>query len=171
MNNVCGKCRKFNCSGECVECYTDEKVTTVKWIYAIFIVIWIIVILLFKIYTLPFPVLLTVPVILFAIAFINASKLSEDVESEMSKIVYFPLIIIIAINVIIWCNKNQVENIKLISTCIIISMIFLLISSLDLWINRCWIFAYRHVQSAFETMAVGLIIYSLIAYGVSFKFS
>lgn len=153
------------------ECYNKSQITTIRCIYVLFIIIWIVTIYFFSIYKLPYSILLVIPILLFLVALINAPKLSEDVESEMSKIIYLPVVIIVAVNVITWTHKESMDNLRQITICIIISIVFILISSFDLWVNKCWIFAYRHVQSAFETMSVSLIIFAIIVYGVSFKLS
>lgn len=155
-----------NCNNKV--CYNKDKIFTVRIIYSIFIVLWILIIYLSSIYMLQYSWLLIIPIIMFLIAIINAPNLSEAVETEMSKIIYFPMLIIVCINALIWIGKDYTGDVKLISKCIFLAIIFLLLSSVDLWVNTKWIYAYRHIQSAFETLSVGLIIFTVIIYGMSF---
>lgn len=150
------------------KCYDKNKTFYVRLIYCIFIVLWILTIYITSIYKLDYSFLLIIPIIMFIIAIVNAPYLSEIVETEMSKIIYFPMLIIICINSLIWIGKDYRGDVKLITKCIFIAIVFLLLSSLDVWINENWIYLYRHIQSAFETLSVSLIIFTVIIFGLSF---
>lgn len=148
------------------ECY---KVEVVRCLYVVFILVWIVTIYALLIYKLPYSYILVIPVIFFIAAMINARDLSEEVESEMSRIIFFPLMIVVSVNIVAWIGKDYIGNLKLTIRCIIVAIVFLLISSYDFWVHRDYLFAYRHAQSAFETMAITLIIYVVIIYGASFS--
>jgi len=169
--DICDEADVIHC--ECCndKCYDDDKIKTVRWIYIIFIIIWICTIYFFSIYKIKYAIILMLPIILFIIAIINAPYLCEEVESELFKIIYFPMIIIVSINLFSWLSKDNINDGKILIRCIFISIVFLLLSSLDIWMNKKWIFAYRHVQSAFELMSVTLIIFVVIIYGISYTSS
>lgn len=151
-------------------CYGKDKCWSLKIIYLVAIIVWIVIVVCFSLYKLPFSYLLIIPPILFCFTISNGSYINIEVESEIGRIIYFPMLVILCINLYNWIAKDTSGNGEKMIHCIFIAMVSLLLSSVDIWTHKKWIFAIRHISSVFETYTISLIVYVIILYGFSRKY-
>lgn len=161
----------MECSNEEKSCCYDEYksyCTKVVYIFASFI--WFILIVYFDLISLPFSYLLIFPFIYFSFIIYNSDCLSAEVETEVIRVIYFSMLIILGVNLYKWISEGYIQYSKYnkkMSICIFIAFVSLLLSSLDMWIDRKYIFLTRHIRSAFESITVFLLTYVVILYGFS----
>lgn len=167
--NILKNNHSINIDDQCKQCYDNNKCKNLYIIYSIAIIIWVLIIYLFKIYTLPYYLLLFIPIFLFCFTMYNSSGINIEVESEIGRIIYFPMLIVVIINMYNWINKDNNIYKDQLSNCIFIALISLLLSSVDLWTHKKWIYTIRHISSILETYTIFLLIYVIIVYGSSRK--
>ncbi len=161
---------RFNEHNISKDCYNNNKCWNLKIIYLIGIIIWVVIVICFSLYKLPYSYLLIIPPIIFCFTISNGSNINIEVESEIGRIIYFPMLIIISINLYNWIIKDMGEHSEKMLHCIFIAMVTLLLSSVDIWTHKKWIYAIRHISSILETYTISLLVYVIVIYGFLRKY-
>lgn len=153
-------------------CYTTDQVKKVKTLCIIAIIVWIVIYIILGIHTLPdpyyiFKILLIVPIIIFIIAFINAPKLSDNVENVIIKFNYISVGLVVIFPLFQWIYANHTCSkptrgiyLKVLLT----GIAFSFISMYDLWFPKSEMTLFKHIKSISQTYAITLILIALYAY-------
>jgi len=143
--------------------YNPDSIFMLQIMYIIAIILWIIIILIFKLYEIDIIgwILLAIPFIVFIISFISLSGVDDEVEKFMldGNFLYFGYIIILLI--ITW--GGPIKDSKLINL-IGLGIIFLMISIMDIWVPKDVLDCVKHLESIVETLAAVIFIYILYYY-------
>jgi len=144
--------------------YSQRRSLHVKFICIILIIIWIAIILIFKLNKLSAKILLLIPIILFGFTFFNSKNLSEDVEEEMSRIILFPMMVVVGLSLFTWMHNNFLGDKNLFMKAIFIAIILIMFSSYDLWTTSKNLFIIKHLSSGLQTMAITIMIVVIISF-------
>ena len=139
---------------------------SVKLVYASAVIIWIYLILwlcLYKAHCMSV-IILTIPFILFATGFFNSSVVTEEVERSVFKTNYAGVGFLFLVPLLAWVSKGYDGDSQWFITILMVSIILILLSLVDIWVQRKWMRTYRHAISTLQTMALFLVIYSLHEY-------
>jgi hypothetical protein len=161
--NIIQNDKIFDCNKKC---YNNTQCKKLKILYLIGIIIWVLIVYFASLYKLPYSYLLILPIILFCFTISNGGYINYEVESEIARIIYFPMVIVLSVNVYNWIIKDPNEYTNKLCQCIFISLISLLLSSIDIWTDKKWIFIIKHSSSILETYAIILLSYVIIIYGL-----
>ena len=146
------------------KCYSKRRSDIVKLVYAILIVIWIALIILFNLYKLNAAILLIIPILLFTFAIFNSKNLSEDVEEHLASIILFPMMVVVGLSLFTWLHDNFTGDQNLFMKAIFLAVVLIMFSSYDLWVNRKYLFVLKHISSGLETMAISIMITLIISF-------
>ena len=145
-------------------CYEKSQHEILQVLYISAIVVWI---LLTACYGINPPndcfegTILLLPIICFAIAFCCVHAITESVEAMMLKANLLTIGLLVALPLINWSKETSVENkalfIKLAATAIILSLITLI----DFWVPKKYIYLQKHIKSILQTFAIVLLIFGL----------
>lgn len=153
------------------KCYSERKTSYVRIIYIILIIVWIFIIYFFKLNQLSAKLFLLIPILLFLFTVFNATNLSEDVEEEMSRIILFPMMVVVGLSLFTWMHEKFEGDRDLFMKAIFISVILIMLASYDLWISRKNLFIIKHLSSGLQTMAITIMIVVIISFiNVNYNF-
>lgn len=144
--------------------YGANKGWWVFGVYAIAILIWVVIVLYFRMYVAPGGWVLLLPIFVFFIAIIYSSELCQLVETEMFKANHLSVGLVFALTLLIWMGKDYTGDVRMFSATIIIAMVMTLLALIDVWVPREWLYVNKHVRSALQTMSITLFIFGLITY-------
>jgi len=147
--------------------YEAWTVVVLRICYGIMLLVWLVLIVWFKLYRLEASWLLWIPVGVFLVAMWNAPFLTYEVESEMSKVVYFPMIIVVGLALFSWMSKDYSGNGAIFGTGVLIAMVLVMISLLDVWTERRWVSVYKHGKSMLQTMSITIMITLVVSFGIA----
>lgn len=143
--------------------YTPDQIFYLQMMYIIAILVWIIIIIIFKLYeTDVFGwIILLLPFLIFTLCFISLSGIDVEVENFMlqGNFLYFGYIVIVL--VITWNKK--IKDDKLFHL-IGLGLILLMISIIDIWVTKEKLVYVKHFESISETFAAVVFIYTLYYY-------
>lgn len=140
---------------------------SVQWVYIIAIVLWIILIIMLRLYEKNdwlCWIMIIIPIILFIIGYINAKDITPDVEGSVFQSDYLSLGLIIIVPLLTWINKDYGGDRRRFIAILVSAVILNLISMIDLWLPARWLSVVKHAKSVLQTMSVFLIIYALYQY-------
>jgi len=154
------------------KCYSQRRSWSVKVIYIILIIIWIAIVLLFQLYKLSAKILLLIPILLFIFTIFNSKNLSEDVEEEMTRIILFPMMVVVGLALFTWMHTNYLGDKNLFMKAIFIAIILIMFSSYDLWTSRKNLFVVKHLSSGLQTMSLTIMIIVIISFvSINYNFN
>lgn len=143
--------------------YDDETVRQIQIIYILSAIIWICLIFFlgwFK--TRPLGLLLLViPLVVFGINFYNACHHTVDLESEMFQGNFLSFAFLITSILINW---KKVGDKRKIFKILMISLIMIMLSLIDIWVDRENLILIKHIRTALQTSALLLLAYGLYTY-------
>lgn len=135
--------------------------TRIVWlIYLIFIVIWIAIIVWGGFYRSdPFVILiLAIPILVFSINLYNTSHHTSAVASTMLKSNVLSFLFLSVSILVNWFGSGERKRIF---RALIISVFFILVSLLDIWVSEDKLIYVVHIKTALQTIALTLLIYAL----------
>lgn len=140
----------------------------IKWVYIVFIVIWIALVVFLQCYLCNDSVLwgiIVLPIIFFLIGWYNANDITAEVEDNVFQSDYLALGLIIVFPLLTWVNRDYKGKDRRRFTAILVAAIILsLFSLIDLWVPKVWLPTIKHCKSCLQTMSIVLIIYALYQY-------
>jgi len=143
--------------------YTPNQIFYLQMMYIIAVLIWVLIIILFKLYETDIIgwVILLLPFLIFTLCFTSLSGIDTEVENFMlqGNFLYFGYIVIVL--VITWNKK--IKDDKLFHL-IGLGLILLMISIIDLWVDKEKLVYIKHFESISETFAAVVFIYTLYYY-------
>lgn len=143
--------------------YKSDCVQKVQLIYIIAAIVWIIIVFVvcFSDIDIIGLVILSFPLIVFGINFSNAMVLTQEIENEMFTGNFISFGFLIAIIIINW---SKIENKGKYFTILFISLIFIMLSLVDIWVDQDNLSVAKHIRSIFQTSALSLLIFALYIY-------
>ena len=103
------------------------------------------------------------PLVIFAINFFNATVITKEVEEGMFLGNFISFGFLIAIIIINW---SKIEDKGKYFTILFISLIFIMLSLVDIWVGPENVPVTKHLRSIFQTSALALLVYALYIYYV-----
>jgi len=150
--------------------YSEKKIWYVKAFYIFAIVLWIAIILftgILRRIDMIGGLILLMAIVVFFVGYWNADHITVDVEEQLFRSNYLAVGLLIVIPLLTWINRDMTVDKKDFTIVIILSVIFIMLSLLDLWTKRGWNSVVKHVRSIFQTMAIVLLIYAFYLYYAS----
>ena len=156
--------------------YDSDLQYYIYCVYIIAIVIWCILISVFRIGLEPCSpswllLIVFIPIVIFVIGLFNCEKFDHMIGKCMFQTPIITICIILAVQYIYWIIKSESPCDMRTSThmlsLITLSIILVLLSSLDIWSNQKMIVIWNHLRHTFQTMAIVVAIYSIILYCVT----
>jgi hypothetical protein len=146
--------------------YGRRKTQTIKWIYIVASVLWVLLVVFFCLWR-PEPIsllILAIPLIIFAFGYANAQYLTVESEDGMYTGKCLAIAILIILPLLAWVDKGFTGDKKLFIRIMILSMTLAILSLMDVWLRPKWISIAKHIKSALQTGALVLLIYALYIY-------
>lgn len=143
--------------------YNKNSVINVQIAYIIAAVIWILIIFVMKLYqtNLIGWVILIIPLVVFAINYVNLTCVTKEVENEMLKGNFLSFAFLITIILINW---SKIEDKGRYFSILLLSLILLMLSLVDIWVKPENMPLMRHLKTIFQTSALALLVYALFLY-------
>ncbi len=143
--------------------YRSDCVRKVQLVYIIAAIVWIVIVFVLCFWEIDIIgiVILAFPLVVFGINFSNTSVLTHDIESEMFTGNFISFGFLIAIILINW---SKIENKGKYFTILFISLILIMLSLVDVWVDAENLSVAKHIRSIFQTTALALLIYALYLY-------
>ena len=142
--------------------YPEPIVRTIQIVYLIAIVCWILILYFLGVYCrldLAGLFILSLPVIIFAIGYINAPLQCRQTETEMVKINFLPLALLFITLLVEW-HRQRAQN-KQVYLMIFLAFTFIILSVIDVWVSRRYLIITKHIRSILQTLSAVLLIYVL----------
>lgn len=144
--------------------YADHICTGLYAVYIVAIIIWLIIVVYFRLYTVTGAFVLWLPIVVFAIGIANADELTVEVEKDMFKASYLSVGLLLALPLLAWMSKDYNGDKAQFTAVVVLAMVLTLLTLVDIWIPKKWLSVYKHGRSCLQTMAVALLIYALVTY-------
>lgn len=148
-------------------CYNDNEHSYLRLIYLCAILVWVAIIYLLNLLpprNIIEMLILLIPPAVFLIALLSVHTITESVEELMLKANLLTLGLLVALPLINWSRETTTESkatfINIAATAIILSMITLL----DFWVNRKYVYLVKHFKSILQTYAIVLLIAGLFRF-------
>ena len=145
--------------------YDDETVRQIQIVYILAAIIWVVLIFVcgwFK--TKPLGLLLlAIPLFVFAINYHNAIHPTVDLESDMFQGNFLSFAFLITVILINW---KKVGDKRKIFKILMISLVMIMLSLIDVWVDRENLILVKHVRTILQTSGLLLLAYGLYTYYV-----
>lgn len=146
--------------------YTRDKSSQVKLLYIIGLVIWILIVCCFRLYKTDVIgwIILAIPPVVFLTGYINSDKLTIEVEKENFQANYFAIGLLLVLPLLTWVNKEYKGDKSKFTKILVLAIIIVMLSLLDVWVEKRYLSVTKHAKSALQTIAVALLIYAFYSY-------
>lgn len=143
--------------------YSKSKVTYIRNIYLIGSIFWILLVSCLSLHRISCVTLaiIVIPLLVFLLGYYSCSSLNREIEDEMFKANFLTIGLIIALPLLLHVSKEYTGNANQMNLIIILSLIFSLLSLLDIWIRKKWLSVTKHIRSVLQTFALTLFILAL----------
>lgn len=149
-----------------VKKYGKKRTQSVRLVYLLSMIIWLILILVLQLYktqVIGYFILL-IPFFFYFLGYWNADQLTVEVEEKTFSMGYISISLLIVIPLVTWVEKNFHGNRWYLTKIIVVAVILALISLIDIWVRPKWITLVRHIKSALQTASLTLLVFALYAY-------
>lgn len=146
-------------------------IDTIRTMYMLAILVWIIILILIKVYTHDIVVWLMalVPIVLFIINYINLPCTIHQSSDHLLRGDFVAMAYLIAIVIIAWGKKGSFSSISQYVGILIGSVILITLSMLDFWVDTTHIVVTIHVKIVLQTMAITLLTIGVYLYFISMR--
>nr|QBK91146.1 MAG: hypothetical protein LCPAC202_01200 [Pithovirus LCPAC202] len=143
--------------------YPPTCVRKVQLVYIIAAIVWIIIVFVLCFWEIDIIgiVILAFPLVIFGVNFANTTVLTHDIESEMFTGNFISFGFLIAIILINW---SKIGDKSKYFTILFISLILIMLSLVDVWVDSENLSVAKHIRSIFQTTALSLLVYALYVY-------
>lgn len=153
-------------SGDCV--YDNTVTTRLKIIYATSIAVWILIVWsmgVLKKKTISSMFILLFPIIVLAIAAINVSHVSKEVEQINENTSNINWGVLVALPLITWV-KGQKEGVERDSNeiSIVLFVMLVMITPVDVWVSKRSQSYVIHIKSILQLYTLGILLHLLLSY-------
>ena len=146
----------------------QEKGQRIRVLYGISFVLWVVLIIALGLWRTDIVgwVVLLVPPLVFLFGFINADKLTVEVEDQMFEANYLSVGLIIVLPLLMWINGQHGETTSPVDRrhfiqIVVVALVLSMLSMIDLWVPRESVSLIKHGKSIFQTASISLLIYAL----------
>ena len=148
--------------------YGRKKVLTLQVTYIVAAILWICLVIFFEfhhtdIYGL---LILSIPLWVYLLSFINANKLTVEVEQSSFVVNYLSIGIIVIVPLLTLSHNKDINNCnkdRLIQI-IIVALVLAVLSVLDVWVQPKYVSIAKHIKSILQAASLTLIVYSLYVF-------
>jgi len=146
--------------------YGVDKVYYIQVVYVVSIIIWILIIYMLNLYQTDVPgwIILFIPIAVFLVSLYNLNSITREVEDELFQINFISLGLVIILPLTTWIVSNFTGDKRQFVRILIVSLGLILLALVDVWVKRSWLSTVKHVKSAFQTMALSLLVMCLYLY-------
>lgn len=140
--------------------YKNNTIRKIRIVYLISVVIWLVLIYIFEFYKTDWIGILILfsPIIVFCISFYHVEFNTVDVEKEVLGGNILSFVFLVVSILIRW---SEVVNKRKILLAMMVSIVLIMGSLIDIWLNKKNMIILKHVRSIFNTTALVLLIYAL----------
>jgi len=140
--------------------YKDNQITTIRVVYLISVVIWLVIIYLCRFYESDWVgiLILLAPIFIFAISYYYVEYNTTDIENEMLNGNVLSFVFLVTSILIKWTEITHKRKILL---AMMISIVLIMGSLIDVWVSKSKVIIIKHIRSIFNTTALALLIYAL----------
>lgn len=176
IQNNSNKNHHYNKKQGCERCnmhrYEEDIIIDIQWIYILAGIVWLILVYVLGLLSPDIIVLLIllIPIIVYAINYVNVSENLCLIENQMFKGNFLYFAFITAIILINWnkdINSTEKHNIFKI---VIIALILLMLSMVDVWLDPQQFGIINHVRTSLHTASLSLLALSLYMFYI-FQFT
>jgi small-conductance mechanosensitive channel len=146
--------------------YSKNEIFWIRSLYIIFIIIWIIIVAYFRLYTQGIVLILFLPPIIFLIAAANIQHMNHSSANDIFAVTFIFVGIVFALPLLKWLSNKEHVDFNFISHIIVLAIMLLMISYIHICVSPEFSRIWRHGRSCLEIMAVILFIYVLSMYFV-----
>jgi len=129
-------------------------------VFAIFAFIWILVVLLNRLYTSHVSFILVVPLFIFTIGFFNAECIDCELEGDVFKVTFITVGLLLSLPLLKFFNENNED--RQLNHVIFLAIISILISYYHVWVPHEDRHVCKAIQSCLETFAITLYIFAVL---------
>ncbi len=143
--------------------YPPSCVRKVQLVYIIAAIVWIVIVFVLCFWEMDIigMVILAFPLVVFGVNFTNTSVLTHDIENEMFTGNFISFGFLIAVILINW---SKIGDKSKYFTILFISLILIMLSLVDFWVDAENLSVAKHIRSIFQTTALSLLVYALYVY-------
>nr|QBK90851.1 MAG: hypothetical protein LCPAC201_01520 [Pithovirus LCPAC201] len=143
--------------------YRSGCVRKIQLVYIIAAIVWIVIVFVLCFWEIDIIgiIILAFPLLVFGVNFSNTSVLTRDIENEMFTGNFISFGFLIAIILINW---SKIQNKGKYFTILFISLILIMLSLVDVWVDAENLSVAKHIRSIFQTTALSLLVYALYVY-------
>ena len=144
--------------------YSKKLVSTIQIIYIVAVVIWILLIYALGVFAFPLgwtQIILAVPVVIYAIGFLQVCNCNKEVEADMFSGDFVAIGLLFITLFVHWTNKINSEDSRHTVYVILAAFTLIMFSIIDVWISKKSISILKHIRSIFQTGGIILLIYVL----------
>lgn len=148
------------------ECYCEEKASQVRIVYIIALVVWILIVACFSLYRTDVIgwIILSIPLVIFFTGYGNSNNLTIEVEKENFQANYFAIGLLLILPLLTWVNREYKGDKKRFTRILVLAIIIVMVSLLDVWVEKRYLSITKHAKSALQTIAIALLIYTLYTF-------
>lgn len=141
----------------------DDLKLKIQLIYVIAIVLWIILIFILDIHKSDWVgwIFLSIPIIVYSISFSYASGKEHDIADDMFGGDFLSFAFLTIVIIINWSKITRTSHFFKI---ILVSAALLMMSLIDVWVDKEKIIIIKIIKSILQTAALSLLIYALYLY-------
>ena len=146
--------------------HPEDIIKYIRLCYITGALLWILILHFLKLYRADFYIvlILAIPFLCFAIAFVNAPYITGELEDELFKSNYLSIGLIIVIPMLTWINNDYSGDKRNYTRILILAIITTLLSMVDIWVTNRIFPVLKHCQSILQTFSLVLLIYGLYSY-------
>ena len=152
--------------------YDNEVSTLIQGTYLIAVTVWILFVFLFGILDNMDPILfllILIPPILFFIGYTNSCVITFDMEDLMSGANYLSFGFLITIILLNWKDPVDENGKARFFRLLIVGFILIMLSMLDVWVDRRWMSLVAHVRTVLQSSALIILSIALYMYYVNHR--
>jgi len=151
----------------------DDVAFAIQLIYLIFIVIWVFIVIIVKLYTIKgvAPFLLFLPLIVFFSGIQAGPYVKEEDEEGVFEASFLAIGLLVLVPLLNWMRDGYGGDCRQFIQMILVGISLTLLSVLDVWTCRKYMRLNRHIRLCFETMAVTIFLIVINEYALNANYS
>ena len=165
--------RELNTDGDVRETTPAPSKNVVTAIYFVGIIMWIIFIVILKLYkgivglhkglSILAVFIIAIPLAVFLLGIFNSAS-SATISTELVGSTYLSSGLLVIAALLTWVSKDYTGDREQFVSVMVIGIFLLLLSTIDIWVRDSWVFYLIHIRSVIETMGLVLILFTLHLY-------
>lgn len=143
---------------KCGDKYGEETVETIRSIYVLGIIIWILVIILLELYNTDYigGLILIIPIIFFIISMVSISSCEPDIDGEMFK---YDVFLFGGAVIAILIGYESSEYATYFYKLLFVGVLFASLGIIDAWAPKKHLFIFKNLKTIFQTISTFIFVY------------